>query len=236
MWWGAGEAMLEREHDRALRPGHSSRRRRLIVRRRAGCLVTCQRIRTTKRGAKVTGLEELEQENAELRKQIAFLEQKVAFFTNHKTLAAGISGETLISQLVDGVVTSYAASYDVVDRSGRLIEVKYSRLNTAAKTSGTQRWAWGKIFGEGGAKKFDYLILVGDRDDRWKEFYKDKSSPFVMFCVPHSKVDELTMSMSGKRYRAIQLTSNPLRAKSRAASLYKKFQITRDELKEVFGI
>jgi hypothetical protein len=181
-------------------------------------------------------LDELERENAELRKAVLLLQQRLAFFTNHKTIAAGISGETLISRLADGVVTSYAESYDVVDASGRRIEVKYSGLNTPTKQSPTKRWAWAKIFGEGGAKEFDYLILVGERDERWAEHYKDPTNPFVLFSIPFSEVSQLTMGMSGGRHRAIQLTSNPLKARSAAAAMFKRYQVTSAELSAMFGL
>jgi hypothetical protein len=178
----------------------------------------------------------LRNEHAALRKNIQALEEKVAFLTQHNTLAAGISGETLISKIVNGHMTSYAASFDVVDGEGRRIEVKYSRMNSAQKGADTKRWCWGKIFGEGGHKDFDYMLLMGDKNERWRGSYKDAEGPFIFFCIPFDRVAELTMSMNAGRYRAIQLTSNPQTAKSRAARLFTQYQVTAIELGHTFGL
>jgi hypothetical protein len=172
----------------------------------------------------------------ELDERVHHLEEQLVYLTTHKTLAAGISGETLISKLVNGQMTAYSASFDVVDQLGQTIEVKYSKLNVAINGRYTKRWAWGKIFGEGGHKKFDFLILIGEKDMRWSEHYSDKSSSFVIFCIPQENLQNITMSMSGGRCRAIQLTSNPNTAKSRASILYTDYQITTEDLSKMFGI
>ncbi|MFC7556654.1 hypothetical protein ACFQU7_37180 [Pseudoroseomonas wenyumeiae] len=97
-------------------------------------------------------------------------------------------------------MTAYAASYDVSTNSGSKIEVKYVKVNQKYKDNPDhKRWAWGKIFGESGAKNFDYLCLVGERDERYISDYKDPTSPYVMFCVPFEEVSDLTMAMNGGR-------------------------------------
>ncbi|MEX2643262.1 MAG: hypothetical protein WD270_07405 [Acetobacterales bacterium] len=174
--------------------------------------------------------------NAELQKRIAELEEKLNFLINHRTLTAGISGELIVSELVNGIVTAYATAHDIVDRSGRTIEVKYSRLNRPSTLAVTTRWAWAKVFGESGRKAYDFLLLVGDPDERWRSHYKDPNSPFIFFCIPREAVDALTMSSNAGRSRAIQLTTNPLKARSRAAKLFAEYQVTRDELQSIFGV
>jgi hypothetical protein len=176
-------------------------------------------------------------ENAALQARIKELESQLQFLTSHRTLATGISGETLVSKIIDGNVTSYAAPFDILDKSGQRIEVKYAKLNSTAGGTKTKRWAWGKIFGEGGVKDFDFLLLIGEKDQRWASFYKDKVSPFVFFCIPKEKIFALTMPMNGGRYRAIQLTSNPETARrSKGAALFDEFQITESDLVERFGL
>jgi hypothetical protein len=176
-------------------------------------------------------------ENKHLQEIINSLEQKLSFLTRHTTLSAGIAGETLIGKIIKGQLTPYAESFDVVSSEGALIEVKFANLNRALKTSDTMRWAWGKIFGEGGQKRFDYLVLIGDKDKRWVSSYKDIESPFVIFCIPIEKIAEFTMSSHNNRYRSIQLTTNPQTAtKSRARHLYTRYQVTAKELSDKFGL
>jgi hypothetical protein len=183
-------------------------------------------------------LQALEKENTHLKSVIADLERKLGVLTSHPTLAAGIAGESIVAKIVNGVVTAYAGAFDVTAASGAKIEVKYSKLNIKYKERDDTRWAWGKIFGEGGSKVFDYLLLVGDADKRHARHYRDSDSSFVMFCLPFAEVAKFTMSMNSGRYRAIQLTSSPTQTtrSSRAKSLFDEFQVTAPELKARFGI
>jgi hypothetical protein len=103
---------------------------------------------------------ELEAENARLNRELDFL--KI-----HPTIAQGIKGETLIGQLVDGVVTAYADSYDVLTPTGLRIEVKYSKLNHPMKVAPTKRWNWGKPLGWlDKGKDYHYLPLRDEAAQR----------------------------------------------------------------------
>lgn len=181
----------------------------------------------------------LQRENSALRSKVKELEERVTFLTTHAALRAGIVGEQLISQIVDGVRTSYAAQHDIVGKDGSRIEVKYARLNCADPgATSTKRWPWGKIFGEGGDKDYDFLVLIGERDERYARLYKDPLSPFVLFVLPFANIEPFTMSMNGGRYRAIQLSSNPSSARlgHRAKRLFTEFQVTPAELSSRFGL
>lgn len=184
-------------------------------------------------------LAELINENAALRERVRALQEQVSFLTTHKALAAGFAGETLISTLVQGSMTAYAASYDVSTNSGSKIEVKYARINQKYKYKPDyKRWAWGKIFGESGAKNFDYLCLVGERDERYSSMYKDPASPYVIFFVPFEEVADLTMAMNGGRYRAIQIPTNPRMAdrNQTARRLFQQYQTSTEEMQIRFGL
>ncbi len=179
-------------------------------------------------------LNSLKSQNEELIEENLALKQKLSFWVGHKTLASGTQGEDIIVKLIGGKPTSHTKSYDIVLDDGNLIEVKYSKMNTPSKGSETRRWAWGKVFGEQGTKKYDYLILIGETDKRFNAQYVSKNSPYVLFVVPYSHVYPLTIKT--KNTRAIQLTTNPEIAKSNASPLFSQYQINERELKLKFGL
>jgi hypothetical protein len=96
----------------------------------------------------------------------------------------------------------------------------------------TRRWAWTKIFGESGTKRFHRLILVGETDDRFRTQYKDSSAPYVLFDVPPSAAARLTNGRRPGRKSVIHLTTNPAVIRStRASELFFKYQVTVGDLK-----
>lgn len=183
-------------------------------------------------------IERLRRENQMLKKTMVRLEEKIEFLTKHKSIALGISGETLIAKIVKGNLSGVSESFDVTVPNGALIEVKYAKLNLATKqyAKPTKRWAWSRVFGNGGKKRYDYLVLIGEKDDRWEQYYKEPSAPFVLFCVPYGEVASLVIDTDGGRFKGIQLTSNPLKAKSRGSVLFSRHQVTASELVATFGI
>lgn len=174
---------------------------------------------------------------ASLSAEIVTLKQKIDFLTGHATLLAGIKGETLISGILKGKMTALTASEDVILKDGKLVEVKYSRLNNPHRAATTKRWSWSRLFGNGGQKRYDYVVLVGEKDERWSDQYRDPLSPFVIFSVPFESVLDLTVSTDAGRFRAIQLTTNPTKARnSNASALFRDFERTRKELARELGI
>lgn len=169
----------------------------------------------------------LNEENKRLKDQVSFL-------VGHQTLAEGMRGERLISGLLDGSLTTHTESFDVELHNGVHLEVKTSKLNAPTKGLPTRRWAWGKIFGDHNAKKFDFLILVGESDNRYSAYYADPKSPYVFFVVPYDCVKNLTMKNS--KVRGIQLTTNPKRATSAASPLFTDYQVSVQQLKDRFGL
>jgi hypothetical protein len=188
-------------------------------------------------------------ENARLQAELTLLQAEVKILTGrlavldtHKTLAKGMRGEALVAGWISGSVTSNNASHDMVTAAGLVtLEIKYSGLNIAVKSKtvghlGTRRWAWSKPLGESGKKTYDRLILVGDKDPRYLDQYRDADCPYVLFDVPFSEILNLTIQTNGGRYRSIQLTTNPVTARSAASLLFGTYQVSLDELTERYGL
>lgn len=169
----------------------------------------------------------LELENERLRERIDFLE-------GVPSLRAGILGESLIAQLVNGKITAHAAPHDVIVTNGTKLEVKYSRLNIPMQTSTSRRWSWAHPLGLRGGKDFDRLLLIGEADPRYRQSYKESGSPYVIFDVPY----EAAVNMNRKD-QMIQITTDPNRKDPRSDvrnQLFQCFQTTLTELKRRYGI
>ena len=162
---------------------------------------------------------ELRVENARLRERIYELES-----------AKGIIAERYINELIGGVLTTGHAAHDITTPEGKRIEVKFARLNIPMDTSASRRWSWGHPLGSAGAKQFDSLVLVGEVDPRFRELYREPSSPYVIFDVPFESVPTLM----GKS-TVIQVTTNPRRKFGKAArianTLFQQFHITSEDLR-----
>jgi hypothetical protein len=74
----------------------------------------------------------------------------------------------------------YKDLYDVTTENGKHIEVKLSKVGTQNATR-TKRWVWNNIVGP---KAYDYLVLAGEKDERWLRQYPDLE--YVFFLVPRT--------------------------------------------------
>lgn len=179
---------------------------------------------------------DLQAENQRLRKRVELLESQLLFLGQHRTLAEGIRGETLISALVNGKLTVHTASVDVVTDSGTKIEVKMGKLTypKPASQSAPSRWQWGKVFGEKNNKDFDFLLLVGEADPRYRDFYKDPAAPYVMFMLNRLDAERLS-TVHTRGARGMLLLTNPRSTGKKAGEIFSKFQITASQLTERLG-
>jgi len=168
-------------------------------------------------------LTRLSRENRDLRNEINFLR-------THPRLASGLRGETLIARIVRGHLSRTGAPYDVIARNGTSLEIKFSSLLTIRDKT-TRRWAWTKIYGELGNKRFKRLVLVGEADPRFSHLYKDPRAPYILFDVPYREAIRLTGGVRPGRRSIIHLTTNPTVIRStRAWILYRRFETTIGEL------
>jgi hypothetical protein len=124
-----------------------------------------------------------------LERENALLKEALEFFRRTPTLAQGLKGEALIVKLTSGVPTGYKDPHDVTVASGARLEVKYSHLN-APNRSKTRRWNWHSVLGSARNKKYDYLVLVGEKDPRYADQYPADLA-FVFFLVPRPDVDRI---------------------------------------------
>jgi hypothetical protein len=143
---------------------------------------TGREMMTADRGHLVERIRLLERENAQLKKELEF-------FRRTPTLAQGLKGETLIANLTGGVTTGYKDPHDITVESGARLEVKFSHMNVP-NNSATKRWNWHSVLGSAQNKKYDYLVLVGEKDLRYEDQYPANLA-FVFFLVPRSDVDNI---------------------------------------------
>ncbi|HMM46291.1 MAG TPA: hypothetical protein PKE41_11790 [Candidatus Macondimonas sp.] len=182
----------------------------------------------------MSDLAHLATENALLRRRVAQLEDEVAFLRTHPVFLQGLKGEALIATLTGGELTSFAAEHDIVVDGDVKIEVKFSKLNTPVAGSATRRWNWSKPLGwKDKGKDYDLLLLVGDKDLRYPEQYKD-SSPYVFFLVPKAHVPSICSSGSAIGAN-VQLTTNLARAMSPASIALKSYMVSATEISAVFA-
>jgi len=178
-------------------------------------------------------LQKLLAENAKLRQEIAELRQQLRFFDTHPTLALGMAGESLIAGISGGLETKHTAISDIILPDGATIEVKTAHLSSPSLTAPTKRWQWNKIFGQTGLKSYDYLVLVGEIDERYRYTYSYSDHNYVFFLLPYIEVYRLSIKGSPL---AIVLNSNPKTARGRSCELFAKFQASPDQLEQRFKV
>ena len=174
-------------------------------------------------------LQVLEAENEKLRAHVTRLEREIGFLRTHPVFLQGLKGEKLIAKLTGGELTEFATGHDVTVDRNVTIEVKFSKLNTPNKkaASATRRWNWSNITGGLRQKSFDYLILIGEKDDRYPDQYLD-DSPYIFFLVPGSRVHEISQK-HGIRSNA-QIGSNLAQAHSEIAMALKTFIVPEADI------
>lgn len=150
---------------------------------------------------------------------------------------AGCSAaESAVAHWTGGYVTpQYDAGYDVVSQNGSRIEVKYSKLNFPNKSRDNTRWNWTNILGNASdlKKPYDYLILVGQADERFLSYYPVLDGKFVVFAIPRTYVENhrsnIRLSLAARG--TIALSTNPNLAHTR--SMIELFAKSEAELRTI---
>ncbi len=168
-------------------------------------------------------------ENQRLLQQVEKLEAELNFIKTREYMLTGLQGEKLIADMLNGIRTARNASYDMVVGSLK-IEIKYSRLNIPNPKASTRRWSWTNVLGVSGNKDVDFIVLLGDVDDRFRDLYSvEKNSPFVVFIVHRKQIRDFVLSARG---HLIQLVSKPS-SKSKGSRLFRDHQFTISDLENM---
>jgi len=166
-----------------------------------------------------------------LREENALLRQRISFLEGIPDLVQGIRGESLIAHLVNGKMTTHIAPHDVDTPSGTKLEVKFSRLTIPVPGCNTKRWNWCYPLGSRLTKTYDRLILIGEADQRYTQFYLDPNSPYVMFDIPMEDVRALL-----KKENMLAITTNPrIGRKGIRTELFSLYQVSAGMLKQRYG-
>lgn len=168
------------------------------------------------------------------RSRCILLEREVEFLRLHPTISQGLKGERLVCQLTGGMLTKYAEKYDVALPNLATVEVKHSKLNIPVHGSSTRRWNWSKPLGHlDKGKEYDFLILLGEKDERYPEQYVD-DSPFVCFLVPRDIVPSL--STKGRTVGGmIQLSSNLSTGWSEKSAIIRRHMISLSDIESLLN-
>lgn len=173
----------------------------------------------------------LKEQISKLNERNAQLEKEVEFLRLHPTLAQGLKGERLICSLTEGIATLLNTEFDVRTKTDVKLEVKFSKLH-APSNSSTRRWTWSKPLGWlDKGKEYDFLILIGEKDNRFKAQYKDES-PYVIFLIPKRHVPDICQS--GKSIGAnVNLSTNLHTVRSKQGQIIISHMISSSSLEKI---
>jgi len=171
---------------------------------------------------------------ARLEKENEVLLREIEFLLAHPSMVEGLKGERLIAELTGGELTQYAEEHDVTI-SGRVqLEVKMSRAHHPNKKARTMRWAWSKPRGGQRRKRYDYLVLVGEKVPGSTDEYKQDDEPYVFFLIPTAKVPQLCSDTARAEHETITLTTTPSSVRSAKGKLLNSYIVKGKEMSAVF--
>lgn len=172
-------------------------------------------------------LKQLEEENSILRTEISFLK-------THPVFIKGFKGEQIVCDITSGQLTPFAAKYDLLTKKEIKVEIKYSKLMKPNLSSALRRWSWSKPLGYlDKGKDYDFLLLIGDKDYRFKNQYLD-DSPYVFFLLPECTV-RFVMT-SGKSIGGnIMVTTNFQSIRSEKSKLIHKHMVASNDILTILG-
>jgi len=123
-----------------------------------------------------------------LNERIFKLEKENEALKKRRDSARGVPAEDFIAELTHGRRSRYKDGHDITTESGHRLEVKSSNLHTPS-SSKTLRWTWDNLLGLHETKQYDFLVLLGEKDQQYEEQYPEL--PYVCFLVPRRDVDTI---------------------------------------------
>jgi len=107
-------------------------------------------------------------------------------------------------------------------KDGSKVEVKYSRLSYPNPTkSSTCRWVWNGVTGVRNEKDYDYLVLIGEKDNSKHKFEED-DSPYVFFLLTKDDISQIVAPGGHRGFVFLSIIRNTTRGVCKALWNFKK--------------
>lgn len=162
-----------------------------------------------------------------LKETIRILNSKLAVFTGIQTAVHGTEGENFILELIKGgSKIHHNASYDLVTKKRNRIEMKTAKCLPVFNNKETpcKRWGWRYVIRANKKRKYyDYLILMGEKDERY-DYNDSTKTPYVYFFLSYEQVKKLITSNDEAHFN---LTTNFASVRSKQGrALIDKYRVT----------
>ncbi|RLB11106.1 MAG: hypothetical protein DRG39_04805 [Deltaproteobacteria bacterium] len=172
-----------------------------------------------------------------LQHQLSIFKQKCRELQNklneliaHPTMLAGIRGEELIANIAKAARAKQGAPYDIKLKNGEKVEVKFSKITYPNRTN-SKRWVWNGITGERGDKGYDYLVLIGEKDNEYYK-YEDDNSNYIFFLLRKKDIKQVIAPRGKRGY--IFLNILPQTTRSPYGKKLWEFKVSKEEIYNFF--
>jgi hypothetical protein len=176
----------------------------------------------------VSRLDKLNSDLKQAKKRIARFRIKVS------NIHQGLKFEERILKLIKGTQGAPGGPYDIIAGKRKKVEVKFSELNSPNGTT-CKRWDWHSLYGHNGKNKWDYLILGGKKDPRFKNIYKDKRSSNVYFLLTWKETKQVKQPGSKAGHIAVTTNVDKMHANNQRGKLLWQYETTEKGLKRFFA-
>ena len=167
-----------------------------------------------------------------LKLQLLNLQNKHDEVVSHPMLRAGLQGEDLIVRLAKGRKSKNGASFDLKLRNGDRVEVKYSKPTIPAPGYPCRRWVWNRVFGNKRMKRYEYLVLIGEKPESDEEGQASNKKRLVYFLLKKSEVNKVVAP--GNKTGLINLVLTKKTRSKQGLNLW-EYQKNLKEMKSFFN-
>ena len=180
------------------------------------------------------GCEKEKSEIKRLKRLIKRLRDHLTAVKGFKKTVDGTEGEKFILRLIRGGIKKADFSpHDLVTRKGNRIEVKNAQPVCTNNKIATPcyRWNWRYVLRPNKKRKYyDYLILMGKKDKRYKQNDLDKT-PYVYFILSFEETKRIVSPKDD--YGQISLTTNLDTVRGKQGKTLLKYRKSFSELKAI---
>lgn len=167
-----------------------------------------------------------------LKLQLLNLQKKYDEIASHPMLRAGLQGENLIVRIAKGKKSKNGASFDLKLRNGDRVEVKYSKPTIPVPGYPCRRWVWSRVFGNKRMKRYEYLVLIGEKPESDEEGQQSNKNRFVYFLLKKNEVNKVVAPGNKTGHITLVLTK---RTRSKQGLNLWEFQKNLKEMKCFFN-